>query len=96
MSQTEVRTGAADGTFDLVSCVYHALDTAEICSRYLEDAAADPTMRQYFRDVIQANRRIAADGMSLLKGELGKASMDQAVDEASEESFPASDPPSRY
>lgn len=92
-------TGTRDETYDLISVLYHALQGAETCAKYLEDARneGDQEAVQFFEEAISTQRRIAERGKALLAQRMNEGQQqreaDARVDEASEESFPASDAP---
>lgn len=83
---------------DLLSGVHHVLRAIETASRYLDDAraAGDAPLAGFFERVLDANRGIAEEGRTLLDERLVQAQKreeERRLDEAIEESFPASDPP---
>ena len=96
---TEQLTGTKDETYDLISVLYHALQGAETCAKYMEDARreGDEDVVQFLEEVISMQQRISDRGKELLAKRMQAANeqreSDQVVDEASEESFPASDAP---
>jgi hypothetical protein len=65
-------TGTKDNTYDLVSVLYHALQGAETCLHYLQDAeqGGDQELVRFFRDVQAWQRHIATQAKELLKQRL--------------------------
>jgi hypothetical protein len=61
-------TGTRDLTYNLISLIYHALQGAETCEKYLKDAyeVEDTELVQYFHDVQRQQQRIAEQGKELL------------------------------
>lgn len=61
-------TGTKDEHYDLLSVLYHALQGAETCQRYTEDAdqAGDSELAQYFREVQAQYRQLTQQGKQLL------------------------------
>jgi len=73
----DVETGTRDETYDIIAVLYHALQGAENCELYAEDAEDDQELRQYFERAGQQQRQLADDGKRLLRERLmqqGKAS----------------------
>jgi hypothetical protein len=100
-------TGTRDKTYDLISALYHSLQAAETTTRYIEDADKDGDEEAvtFFRGALENYRQIANQAKELLRQRLSSTSRPKSekrsvegdrVDEASEESFPASDAPQHY
>lgn len=90
------QTGASDGTFDLVSLLYHTLKGASTYEQYIQDAEAngDPELLRYLKDCQQQDKLRAQRGKELLRHRLEREEVrHDRVEEGSRESFPASDPP---
>ena len=63
--QSSDATGTRDETYDVISIVYHALQGAENCEIYAEDAEQDE-LRQFFQRAGDQQRQIAQQGKQLL------------------------------
>ena len=65
-----VETGTRDETYDIIAVLYHALQGAENCELYADDAEDDQELRQYFERAGQQQREIADQGKALLHDRL--------------------------
>jgi hypothetical protein len=63
------QTGTRNETYDIISVVYHALQGAENCSRYLQDAQ-EGQLRSFFEQALQAQRQLADQGKQILQQQL--------------------------
>lgn len=65
---TEQQTGMRDEHYDIVSCLYHTLQGADICNTYIQDAekSGDTEAAQFFREVQEQNRNLATKAKQLL------------------------------
>ena len=68
MTSGDQITSIPDSTYNLVSVAYHALQGAEVCAVYANDAQeeGDQELAQFFQEVQQAERRCAERAMQLL------------------------------
>jgi hypothetical protein len=58
-------TGTRDETYDVISIVYHALQGAENCDIYAEDAE-DDQLRRFFQQAADQQRQLAEQGKQVL------------------------------
>ena len=63
--QSSDATGTRDETYDVISIVYHALQGAENCDIYAEDAEQEE-LRQFFQQAGDQQRQLAQQGKQLL------------------------------
>lgn len=95
-------TGTRDVTFDVISVLYHALETAHTTVTYEEDARDEgqAEIADFFKEVIATNRKIADGAKEILRKRLQESGAqrmgEKDLDNASADSFPASDPPAVY
>jgi hypothetical protein len=93
----DIQANTPDPLYDLVGTLYHALKQVAAAERHAADAqrGRDPELAAFFRDVRDQSLDLVARSKTLLASRLGSAA-DQnqsRVEEASKESFPASDAP---
>jgi hypothetical protein len=67
-------TGTSDVTYDLISTIYHALESAQTCATYLQDAqqANDQETVQFFQEMQQRCNQRAEQAKSLLAPRLSQ------------------------
>jgi hypothetical protein len=72
MATSEHTTGTRDEQYNVISILYHALQGAETCATYVQDAeqAGDQDLVQFFRDVQGTYRQLADRGKTLLRQRL--------------------------
>jgi hypothetical protein len=72
MATSEPTTGTRDEQYNVISVLYHALQGAETCATYLQDAerAGDQDLVQFFREVQGTYRQLADRGKTLLRQRL--------------------------
>lgn len=70
----EAETGTRDETYDVVAVVYHALQGAENCEIYAEDASDDPELRSFFEEAQKSQQQLADRGKQMLGKLLQKES----------------------
>ncbi|MFC7537920.1 hypothetical protein ACFQPG_11180 [Sphingomonas sp. GCM10030256] len=64
------QTGTRDETYDLVAVLYHALQGAENCQTYAQDAQGRQELRQFFEQACDQQRQLADQAKQLLHGQL--------------------------
>lgn len=70
--QGSSQTGTRDEIYDIIAVLYHALQGAENCQTYCQDASGDQELRRFFEDALNQQRQIADRGKQLLQGRLGQ------------------------
>ena len=73
MQNQPEETGTRDDTYDVISVVYHALQGAENCQIYAEDAE-DGQLRDFFQQAYEQQRQLAEQGKQVLQQCLQKES----------------------
>jgi hypothetical protein len=70
--EIEQKTGTPNPVYDIVSVMYHALQGAETCDRYIADAEqrGDNELVAFFRDVQTRNREVAQQAKELVRDRL--------------------------
>lgn len=67
MSQEQAQqTGTQNQTYDLIAVLYHALQGAENCQRYIRDAKDEQT-RSFFEQALNLQRQLADQGKQVLQ-----------------------------
>lgn len=69
MATNERQTGTKDEHYDVISMLYHALQGAETCTTYLQDAerGGDQDLVQFFREAQGTYRQLADRSKGLLR-----------------------------
>ncbi len=60
------QTGTRNETYDVIAVLYHALQGAENCQIYAQDAQDGPT-REFFQQALQMQRQLADQGKQVLQ-----------------------------
>jgi len=60
------QTGTRNETYDVIAVLYHALQGAENCQTYIQDAQ-DGQARQFFEQAMQIQRQLADQGKQVLQ-----------------------------
>jgi hypothetical protein len=60
------QTGTRNVTYDVIAVLYHALQGAENCQTYAQDAQ-DGEARQFFEQAMQMQRQLADQGKQVLQ-----------------------------
>jgi hypothetical protein len=70
---SEGTTGTRDEHYNVISVLYHALQGAETCATYLQDAeqAGDQDLAQFFREAQDTFRQLGDRSKTLLRQRLG-------------------------
>ena len=76
-----------DENYDLISVLYHSLQGAETCERYIHDAenADDEELAEFFAETRDEQIRRAAKGRELLIERLGEAQEEEEEEEEEDE-----------
>jgi hypothetical protein len=64
--QGQQQTGTRNETYDVISILYHALQGAENCQMYLQDAR-DGQIRDFVQHALQTQRQLADQGKQVLQ-----------------------------
>ena len=71
--QGQQQTGTRNETYDVIAVMYHALQGAENCQTYMQDAQ-DGQLRDFFQQALQMQRQLADQGKQVLQQCLQKDS----------------------
>lgn len=68
MAIERTSSGMKDEHYDIVSALYHALQGANVCNKYIEDAEkeGDKEVVSFFHEVQDKNRELALKAKDLL------------------------------
>lgn len=79
--------GTEDHEYALVSVLYHALQGAQACEQYVNDAERndDPELAKFFQDCIQEQHQRAIRAKQLLAGRIDVEEDDEETDEDEDE-----------
>ena len=64
--QGQQQTGTRNETYDVIAILYHALQGAENCQKYLQDAQ-DGQIRDFVQQALQTQRQLADQGKQVLQ-----------------------------
>lgn len=83
LRDTEAMSGERDATYDVISVLYHALQGAETCGRYLRDAeqAGDEELAEFFEETRAEYVERAAQAKQLLATRLEEEEEEEEEDE---------------
>ena len=69
----QAQTGTRDETYDIISVLYHALQGAENCRRYRQDASSDEELGNFFEECMNQQKQMAERGKQLLQSRLDRS-----------------------
>jgi uncharacterized membrane protein YgcG len=72
------QTGTRNETYDVIAVLYHALQGAENCQTYAQDAQ-DGQIRDFFQQALQLQRQLADQGKQVLQQCLQKETGGQSA-----------------
>ena len=64
--QGQQQTGTRNETYDVIAILYHALQGAENCQTYLQDAQ-EGQVREFIQQALQTQRQLADQGKQVLQ-----------------------------
>jgi hypothetical protein len=65
-NQAQGQTGTRNETYDVIAILYHALQGAENCQKYLGDTQ-DGQIRDFVQQALQTQRQLADQGKQVLQ-----------------------------
>lgn len=66
MASEPQQTSFSNQYYDLVSVLYHALESAQSAATYVRDAQGDQQLSQFFQQVQQQNNAVAQQAQQLI------------------------------
>ena len=66
MASEPQQTSISNQYYDLVSVLYHALESAQNAATYVRDAQGDHQLSQFFQQVQQQNNAVAQQAQQLI------------------------------
>ena len=66
MASEPQQTSISNQYYDLVSVLYHALESAQNAATYVRDAQGDQQLSQFFQQVQQQNNAVAQQAQLLI------------------------------
>lgn len=66
-------TSVPDHLFDLVSVLYHTLESASTNQKYIRDSQGDQELLQFFQQVAEEDNQRAEKARRLLSSKMGQA-----------------------
>ena len=66
MASEPQQTSISNQYYDLVSVLYHALESAQNAATYVRDAQGDQQLSQFFQQVQQQNNAVAQQAQQLI------------------------------
>lgn len=73
------KSGVSDPTFDVLSIMYHCLQSIETGERYLQDLKGDTETKTFVNRYIEMNRKCAEEGKQVLMQALARESQEVHV-----------------
>ena len=66
--KTEAQTGTPNEQYDLISIIYHSLQSASVCNMYIQDAniSEDRELIEFFQQVKEQNCQQAEQAKQLM------------------------------
>ncbi|MBV6623192.1 MAG: hypothetical protein KI793_09705 [Rivularia sp. (in: Bacteria)] len=70
----DCNTGTANEHYDLISVIYHSLQSASVCNMYIQDAnnSGDRELMEFFQQVKEQNCQQAEQAKKLMAQRMGQ------------------------
>lgn len=70
----DINTGTANEHYDLISVIYHSLQSASACNMYIQDAndSGDRELMEFFQQVKEQNCQQAEQAKKLMAQRIGQ------------------------